>query len=84
MSYEEDRIDIPLLVTLILSGALLVVAGAYYAAGLYHRYQHEVMEPMRSVEPMVQERRQAQAAQKANLSGLDAAKEEVVREYGGR
>lgn len=84
MSYEEDRIDIPLLVTLIVSGALLVVAGSYFAAGLYHRYQHEVMEPKRSVEPIVQQRRQAQAQQKAHLGDLDAAKDEVVREYGGR
>lgn len=68
MAHENDDLDAGLLATVGLAGALVVMAGAYYAGGLFweERNQEEIV---RNVQPAID---RAHAKRDAEIAKLQA------------
>lgn len=64
MAFENDDLDTGLLTTIGLAGALLVVAGSYYAAGIYwqHRAEQRVAHSVQPAIDRVHAKRDAELA----------------------
>lgn len=64
MAHEKDELDTGLLATIGLAGTFLVMAGAYYAAGIYWEFRAQE-EITRNVQPAIertQDKRDAELA----------------------
>jgi hypothetical protein len=66
MAHEKDDVDSGLLATIGLAGSFLVLAGAYYAAGIYWEYRAQE-EVSRNVQPEIE---RVQALRDAQLTSL--------------
>lgn len=84
MAVQHDDIDAGLLATIGLAGAALVIAGAYFAAGIYWEFRKED-RINRTVQPLIAEQRAVRDAQLSSLEGgatpIDDAKARVVEQY---
>lgn len=68
MAFEHDDLDTGLLATIGLAGALVVVAGSYYAAGIYWQHRAE-QRAAHSVQPAID---RAHAKRDAELAVLQS------------
>ena len=66
MAFERDDLDTGLLVTIGLAGALIVVAGSFFAAGIYWDHRNG-LEVERTIEPAIERARQKRDAELATL-----------------
>lgn len=84
MAVQNDDVDTGLLSTIGLAGAALVIAGAYFAAGIYWEYRKET-ELQRSVQPAIEQTQAARAAEIASLDAgatpIESAKQKVASQY---
>lgn len=69
MAYSNDDLDAGLLATIGLAGALLVVAGSYYASGIYWKYRGQTRAAV-SVQPAID---RVHAKRDAELASLKNA-----------
>lgn len=75
MAFEHDDLDSGLFATIGLAGALLVVAGSYYAAGIYWQHRSE-QRVARSVQPAID---RAHAKRDAELATLQTGPMTIER-----
>ncbi|MDA1259008.1 MAG: hypothetical protein O3A20_00135 [Planctomycetota bacterium] len=84
MAVEHDNIDTGLLSTIGLAGAALVIAGSYYAAGIYWEYR-KTDEVNRNIQPAIERMHEARAAELATLQSgavtIDQAKAQIAERY---
>ncbi|MBC8328185.1 MAG: hypothetical protein ISR76_06490 [Planctomycetes bacterium] len=80
MTVQPDRPDSPGLLTIAVSGSIITLVVAYLAAAAFHittQQQTEAKRLARDVSPVTELR----AAQRADLSGIEAAMSRVVSEH---
>lgn len=84
MAIEKDEPDTGMLATIGLAGAALVIAGAYYAAGIYWDYKKQD-QINRNIQPAIERMQAARAAELASLEsgplGIEQAKAQVAERY---
>jgi hypothetical protein len=84
MAVQNDDVDTGLLATIGLAGAALVIAGAYFAAGIY--WEHVKATAIeRSIAPAIEQTRAARDAELAALEAgalpIGSAKQRVADKY---
>lgn len=84
MAIERDEIDTGLLATIGLAGAALVIAGSYFAAGIY--WDHQRTDKInRSIQPAIERRIEARDAELATLAdgpkSIEQAKQATAERY---
>lgn len=84
MAVENDDVDTGLLATIGLAGAALVIAGSYFAAGIYWDYMRETAV-QRTLQPVIEQTRAARDAELAILESgtlpIGEAKRQVAEKY---
>ncbi len=84
MAFEQDDIDTGFLATIGLAGIALVIAGSYYAAGIYwdHKKDDEIN---RSIQPAITRTREVRDTELASLQtgavSIEQAKRQVAERY---
>ena len=86
MAVQDDNLDTGKLVTIGLVGALLTVAGSYYAAGIFHEHERAQFVE-KSIGPVAERTRAQRDSQLASLdegeTTITEAMAAVVREASG-
>lgn len=84
MAIEKDEPDTGMLATIGLAGAALVIAGSYYAAGIYWDYKKED-QINRNIQPAIERMQAARAVELASLESgpldIEQAKAQVAERY---
>lgn len=84
MAIEKDEVDTGLLATIGLAGAALVIAGSYYAAGIYWDYKKQD-QINRNIQPAIERTLAARDAERAALETgplpIEQAKAQIAERY---